>query len=117
MLNAIWLGFFLVAFGIALIKTVFLGQPGVFVDMMKATFDTSKTAFEIALGLTGVMTLWLGIMRIGERGGFLHILMRLMMPLFRRLFPEVPAHHPALGSIIMNMSANMLGLDNAATPV
>ncbi len=117
MLNAIWLGFFLIAFATALVKLLFLGDANVFIDMMKATFDSSKTAFEIALGLTGVMTLWLGIMRIGEKGGFLHLLMRLMAPLFRRLFPEVPANHPALGSIIMNMSANMMGLDNAATPM
>lgn len=117
MLNAIWMGFFLVAFALALAKTVFLGEAQVFADMMRATFDTAKTAFEIALGLTGVMTLWLGIMRIGERGGFLHLLTRFLTPLFRRLFPEVPAHHPALGSVTMNMAANMLGLDNAATPI
>lgn len=117
MLNAIWMGFFLVAFALALVKTVFLGEAQVFADMMRATFDTAKTAFEIALGLTGVMTLWLGIMRIGERGGFLHLLTRFLTPLFRRLFPEVPAHHPALGSVTMNMAANMLGLDNAATPI
>jgi len=111
------MGFFLVAFALALVKTVFLGEAQVFADMMRATFDTAKTAFEIALGLTGVMTLWLGIMRIGERGGFLHLLTRFLTPLFRRLFPEVPAHHPALGSVTMNMAANMLGLDNAATPI
>jgi spore maturation protein SpmA len=111
------LGFFIIAFVIALVKLLFLGDANVFVDMMKATFDSSKTAFEISLGLTGIMTLWLGIMRIGEKGGFLHMLTRLMTPLFTRLFPEVPAHHPALGSIIMNMSANMMGLDNAATPM
>lgn len=111
------MGFFLIAFCTALVKLLFLGQAGVFVDMMKAVFDSSKAAFEIALGLTGVMTLWLGVMRIGEKGGFLQFLTRLMAPLFRRLFPEVPANHPALGSIIMNMSANMMGLDNAATPM
>lgn len=117
MLNAIWIGFFLIAFAVALFKTIFLGQPDVFVTMMKASFDTSKTAFEVALGLTGVMTLWLGIMKIAEHGGFLQLLMRALAPLFSRLFPQVPRHHPALGSITMNMSANMLGLDNAATPV
>ena len=117
MLNAIWIGFFLIAFVVGLAKMIFLGESEVFVAMMKATFDTSKVALEIALGLTGIMTLWLGIMRIGEQGGFLNLLTRLMTPLFRRLFPEVPAGHPALGSIIMNMSANMMGLDNAATPV
>lgn len=117
MLNAIWIGFFLVAFAVGLFKMVFLGQAEVFAAMMKASFASSTTAFEIALGLTGVMTLWLGIMRIGERGGFLRLMVRLMAPLFRKLFPEVPAQHPALGSIMMNMSANMLGLDNAATPL
>lgn len=117
MLNAIWIGFFLIAFAVALFKTIFLGEPDVFVTMMKASFDTSKTAFEVALGLTGVMTLWLGIMKIAEHGGFLQLLMRALAPLFSRLFPQVPRHHPALGSITMNMSANMLGLDNAATPV
>lgn len=117
MLNAIWVGFFLVAFAVGLFKLAFLGQPEVFAQMMKATFDLSKTAFEIALGLTGVMTLWLGVMRIGERAGFLEWLTRLLNPLFARLMPEVPPNHPALGSITMNMAANMLGLDNAATPM
>jgi spore maturation protein SpmA len=117
LLNAIWIGFFLLAFVVGLSRMLFLGETEVFVTMMKATFDTSKVAFEIALGLTGIMTLWLGIMRIGEQGGFLQLLTRLMTPLFKRLLPEVPANHPALGSIIMNMSANMMGLDNAATPM
>lgn len=117
MLNAIWIGFFLIAFTVALVQTIFFGQPDVFVTMMKASFDTSKTAFEVALGLTGVMTLWLGLMKIAEYGGFLESLTRILTPLFARLFPEVPHNHAALGSITMNMSANMLGLDNAATPV
>lgn len=117
MLNAIWVGFFLIAFAFGLVKMLLLGQPEVFNGMMQAAFATSKTAFEIAIGLTGVMTLWLGIMRIGEQGGFLRLLTRAMAPLFRRLFPEIPAGHPALGSILMNMSANMMGLDNAATPM
>lgn len=117
MLNVIWAGFILFAFALALFKTIFLGQAEVFVQMMRATFDSSKTAFEISLGLTGVMTLWLGIMRIGERAGFLDLLTRMLVPLFRKLMPEVPPNHPALGSIVMNMSANMLGLDNAATPI
>ena len=117
MLNAIWIGFFLIAFAVALVKTISFGQPDVFVAMMKASFDTSKTAFEVALGLTGVMTLWLGLMKIAEYGGFLQFLTRILTPLFVRLFPEVPRNHPALGSVTMNMSANMLGLDNAATPV
>lgn len=117
MLNAIWLGFFLIAFAVALFRTFVYGEADVFIAMMKASFDTSKTAFEVALGLTGVMTLWLGIMKVAEHGGFLQLLTRALAPLFARLFPEVPRNHPALGSITMNMSANMLGLDNAATPV
>jgi spore maturation protein SpmA len=117
MLNAIWAGFFLVALGVALIKGVFLGQAEVFAALMRSMLDSSKLAFEVALGLTGVMTLWLGIMRVGEAGGFLQGLTRLLMPLFRRLMPEVPANHPAHGAMVMNMAANMLGLDNAATPL
>jgi spore maturation protein SpmA len=116
-LNAIWIGFFLIAFAMGLGKLIFLGQPDVFAQMMKAAFDMSRTAFEIALGLTGVMALWLGVMRIGEHAGFLQFLTRLLNPLFARLMPEVPPNHPALGSITMNMAANMLGLDNAATPM
>lgn len=116
MLNAIWAGFLLVALGVAAVKGL-LGQSEVFGALMKSLFDSSKVAFEVSLGLTGVMTLWLGIMRIGEAGGFLHWLTRLLMPLFRRLMPEVPPNHPAHGAIVMNMSANMLGLDNAATPL
>ena len=117
MLNALWVGFFLVAFLIALFKLVFLGDAGVFAALVKALFDSSKTAFEIALGLTGVMALWLGVMKVGERAGMLDVLTRGLAPLFRRLFPEVPANHPALGAMTMNMGANMLGLDNAATPL
>ena len=117
MLNAIWIGFFLAAFAIGLGKLLFLGQADAFPLMMKAAFDSSKTGFEIALGLTGVMTLWLGVMKIGEKAGFLDFLTRLLAPLFRRLMPDVPPGHPALGSITMNMAANMLGLDNAATPM
>ncbi|HAN56723.1 MAG TPA: hypothetical protein DCQ77_11335 [Betaproteobacteria bacterium] len=117
MLNAIWVGFFLVAFGFAVVNAVFLGHSDSFALIMKATFEASKSAFEIALGLTGVMALWLGIMRIGERAGFLQGLTWLLAPLFKRLFPDVPPNHPALGAITMNMAANMLGLDNAATPI
>lgn len=117
MLNALWIGFFLVAFLIALGKLVFLGDAEVLAALVKALFDSSKTAFEIALGLTGVMALWLGVMKIGERAGMLDLLTRGLAPLFRRLFPEVPANHPALGAMTMNMGANMLGLDNAATPL
>ena len=117
MLNAIWIGFFLVAFIFAAINLVFFGQADSFALVMKATFDAARSAFEIALGLTGVMALWLGVMRVGERAGFLQGLTWLLAPLFRRLFPAVPRNHPALGAITMNMAANMLGLDNAATPI
>lgn len=117
MLNALWVGFFLAAFLIALFKLLFLGDADVFAALVKALFSSSKTAFEIALGLTGVMALWLGVMKIGERAGMLEVLTRGLAPLFRRLFPDVPANHPALGAMTMNMGANMLGLDNAATPL
>jgi spore maturation protein SpmA len=116
-LDRIWTGFFLVAFVAAVFQSLVLGQTGVWADMVAATFDLSKTAFEIALGLTGVMCLWLGIMKIGERGGAVDLLARLFGPLLKRLFPSIPAGHPATGSIVMNMAANMLGLDNAATPL
>lgn len=117
MLNALWVGFLLVAFLIALFKLLVLGDAAIFAALVKALFDSSKTAFEIALGLTGVMALWLGVMKIGERAGMLEVLTRGLAPLFKRLFPEVPANHPALGAMTMNMGANMLGLDNAATPL
>lgn len=117
MLNALWVGFFLVAFLIALVKLAFFGDAEVMAALVKALFDSSKTAFEIALGLTGVMALWLGVMKIGERAGMLDVLTRGLAPLFRRLFPDVPPNHPALGAMTMNMGANMLGLDNAATPL
>jgi spore maturation protein SpmA len=117
MLNALWVGFFVAAFFIALFKLLVLGDAGVFAALVKALFDSSKSAFEIALGLTGVMTLWLGVMKVGERAGMLELLTRGLAPLFKRLFPEVPANHPALGAMTMNMGANMLGLDNAATPL
>jgi spore maturation protein SpmA/spore maturation protein SpmB len=116
-LDRIWTGFFLVAFLAAVFQSLVLGQTGVWADMVAAAFDLSKTAFEIALGLTGVMCLWLGIMKIGERGGAVDLLARAFGPLLRRLFPSIPAGHPATGSIVMNMAANMLGLDNAATPL
>ena len=117
MLNAIWIGFFLTAIAAALVQFLVNGQQDIFALLMKAGFDNAKTAFEIALGLTGVMCLWLGILKIGERAGFLDRLAALLAPLFARLFPEVPRGHPALGSITMNMAANLLGLDNAATPM
>lgn len=117
MLNAIWVGFFLTAFLIALIQFLFAGNSTIFAELMKAVFDSSKTAFEIALGLTGVMSLWLGVMKVGEKAGFLDLLTRMLAPLFARLFPDVPRNHPALGAITMNMAANVMGLDNAATPL
>ncbi len=117
MLNALWIGFCLSAFIAACIQYLVYGNQGIFAALMQAAFDNAKTAFEIALGLTGVMCLWLGVMRIGERAGFLDLLARLLAPLFARLFPDVPRGHPALGAITMNLAANVLGLDNAATPM
>lgn len=116
-LNFIWIAFFLIAFITALVKVIFLGDLEIFTDIMNSTFDSSKTAFEISLGLTGVLALWLGIMKIGENSGLIHSLARFLSPVLCRLFPDIPKGHPALGSIFMNMSANMLGLDNAATPL
>ena len=116
-LNYIWVGFFLIAFVIALIKLLFFGDFDVFPAMMDSTFASSKTAFEISLGLTGVLSLWLGIMKIGEKGGVVNVLARLLSPVFVKLFPEIPKGHPVTGSIFMNIAANMLGLDNAATPL
>ena len=116
-LNYIWIAFFLIAFIVALVKLVFFGDFSVFPAMMDSTFSSSKTAFEISLGLTGVLALWLGIMKIGERGGVVNVLSRLLAPLFKRLFPDIPEGHPVTGSIFMNVAANMLGLDNAATPL
>ena len=116
-LNYIWVGFFLVAFIVALIKLIVFNDTAVFPAMLQSTFDMAKTGFEISIGLTGVMTLWLGLMNIGEKGGIVPILSRFVGPFFSRLFPEIPKNHPATGSIIMNFSANILGLDNAATPL
>ncbi len=117
MLNVLWIGFFLCAFLAACFQFLIHGNQGIFAALMQAAFANAKTAFEIALGLTGIMCLWLGVMKIGERAGFLDALARLLAPLFARLFPDVPRGHPALGSITMNLSANVLGLDNAATPL
>ncbi len=117
MLNKIWGAFFLIAFLVGLVKSVFLGDWGIWAAMVAAAFDLAKTGFEIALGLTGIMCLWLGIMRLGEKGGAVDLLARAFGPLLRRLFPGIPKGHPAVGSIVMNMAANMLGLDNAATPL
>ena len=116
-LNIIWIVFFLSAFFTALFKLLVLGDQEIFGQIMTAMFTLSKTAFEIALGLTGVLSLWLGVMRIGERSGFIQLLTRGLTPLFSRLMPEIPSNHPAIGSIVMNISANALGLDNAATPL
>lgn len=116
-LNYIWIAFFIVAFVMALAKLVFMGDYDVFPAMMNSTFDSSKTAFEISLGLTGVLSLWLGIMKIGEKGGMVNALARLLSPVFSKLFPDIPKGHPVTGSIFMNIAANMLGLDNAATPL
>ncbi len=115
-LNYIWIGFFLIAFLIALVQ-LFMGNTDVFPAIMNSTFDNAKTAFEISLGLTGVLSLWMGIMKIGEKGGLVNVLARWLSPVMVRLFPEIPAGHPVFGHIFMNFSANMLGLDNAATPL
>jgi spore maturation protein SpmA len=117
MLNIIWIAFFLIAFAVALFKLILLGDQMVFSQLMEAMFELAKTAFEISLGLTGILALWLGIMKIGERSGFVNLLTRGLSPLFQRLMPDIPKNHPALGSMVMNISANALGLDNAATPL
>lgn len=117
MLNIIWIAFFTIAFITALIKLFTFGDTQIFDQMMTAMFSLSKTAFEISLGLTGVLALWLGIMRIGEKSGFIALLTRGLTPLFAKLMPEVPNNHPALGAMVMNIAANALGLDNAATPL
>ncbi len=116
-LNYIWIGFIIIAFVIALAKLIFLGDVTVFPALIDSTFASSKTAFEISLGLTGVLSLWLGIMKIGERGGMVNMLARALSPVFTRLFPDIPKGHPVTGAIFMNIAANMLGLDNAATPL
>ncbi|MDD2798094.1 MAG: nucleoside recognition domain-containing protein [Bacteroidales bacterium] len=116
-LNYIWIGFFLIAFVVALVKAIFFGDLEVFSTVMNSTFLSAKSAFEISLGLTGALSLWLGLMKVGEKGGVVNFFARLIGPLFAKLFPEIPKNHPAIGSIFMNISANMLGLDNAATPL
>lgn len=116
-LNYIWIGFFIIAFISAIIKFFFLGDITVFNEIISSTFDMAETGFKLSLGLTGVMTLWLGIMKVGEDGGIVKILSKLVGPFFNKLFPDIPKNHPAIGSIMMNLSANMLGLDNAATPL
>ena len=116
-LNYIWISFFLIAFAVGLVRLLFMGDVEVFPAMMNSTFSSAKTAFEISLGLTGVLSLWLGVMKIGERGGVVDVLARVLSPVFTKLFPDIPKGHPATGSIFMNIAANMLGLDNAATPL
>lgn len=116
-LNYIWVSFFLIAFVVALVKLIFFQDVTVFPLLLNSTFDSARTGFELSLALTGVMALWLGLMKIAEKGGIVPILSRLVGPFFSRLFPEIPKNHPATGSIIMNFSANILGLDNAATPL
>ncbi len=117
MLNIIWISFFLIAFLTALFKLLILGDQQVFAQIVESLFKLSKSAFEISIGLTGILALWLGIMKIGEKSGFIELITRGLTPLFSRLMPEVPKGHPALGSIVMNIAANALGLDNAATPL
>ena len=116
-LNYIWVAFFIIAFVMGLVQLCFMANTEVFPAMMTSTFESSKTAFEISLGLTGTLSLWLGIMKIGEKGGVINVLSRLLSPVFCKLFPDIPKGHPVTGSIFMNLAANMLGLDNAATPL
>jgi spore maturation protein SpmA len=116
-LNYIWVGFFLVALVVGLVKLIFLGETGIFTTIVTSTFETAKVAFEISLGLTGVLTLWMGLMKVGQAGGAIDVLAKVVRPFFTRIFPGIPRDHPAHGSIIMNFAANMLGLDNAATPL
>jgi spore maturation protein SpmA len=116
-LNYIWIAFFLIAFVVALVKLIFFQDLEVFTSLVNATFEYAKTGFDISLGLTGVLTLWLGFMRIGEDGGMVRGMSRLVGPFFKRIFPSLPENHPAYGSMMMNIAANMLGLDNAATPM
>lgn len=117
MLNFIWILFFLTAFVTAGFKWLVLGDQAIFSELMNAMFSLSKTAFDISIGLSGILALWLGIMKIGEHSGFIDLLTRALNPLFARLMPEIPKNHPALGAMVMNIAANMLGLDNAATPM
>ena len=116
-LNWIWVAFFLIAFVVALLHLIFAGDASIFESIINSTFDSAKTGFEISLGLTGVLSLWLGIMKIGEKGGVVDVFAKMLSPVFSRLFPSLPKNDPAYGSIFMNIAANMLGLDNAATPM
>lgn len=116
-LNYIWIAFFIIAFIVALIRLIWQGDAEVFPAIMDSTFEQAKTAFEISIGLTGVLSLWMGIMRIGERGGLIAFMSRMLSPILTRIFPDIPKGHPVMGTMFMNISANMLGLDNAATPM
>jgi spore maturation protein SpmA/spore maturation protein SpmB len=117
MLNYVWASFFIIAFITALVKFIFFGEIAIFQTIISSTYKSSELAFNISIGLTGVMAMWLGIMKIGEQGGAIKIIARLLSPILHRIFPEIPKNHSAFGSIVMNFSANMLGLDNAATPL
>ena len=116
-LNYIWIAFFIVAFAVALVKFVFFGDVNVFTDIVNSTFSSAKTGFEISLGLTGVLSLWMGIMKIGEQSGAVSRLARMLSPVLSKIFPDIPKDHPVMGTMFMNIAANMLGLDNAATPM
>ncbi len=116
-LNYIWIGFIIIAFITACLQLIFNGNTAIFNDLLMSTFSSAKTGFEVSIGLTGVLTLWLGILKIGENGGMVKAFSRLVAPFFSKIFPHIPKDHPAMGSIFMNISANMLGLDNAATPI
>jgi len=116
-LNYIWISFFFIAFVVSLVRLIFFGNIEVFPDMMNATFESAKTAFEISIGLTGVLSLWMGIMKIGEQGGLIRLFARLLSPVLTKIFPDIPKGHPVMGTMFMNISANLLGLDNAATPM
>ena len=116
-LNYIWVAFFVIAFVVALGETIFTGNLQIWSDIMNASFSSAEQAFTISIGLTGILSLWMGLMKIGEKGGIIQLFGRLISPLFSRLFPSIPKNHPVMGSIFMNVSANMLGLDNAATPL
>lgn len=117
MLNIIWVSFFLIAFAIALFKSIVLGQSHIWTDLVASTFSSSKTAFTISLNLTGILCLWLGLLKIAEQSGLTNLLSKALYPLFSKIMPEVPKNHPAMGSMVMNIAANVLGLDNAATPM
>ena len=116
-LNYIWIAFFLIAFAIALVRLLFMGDTEIFPAIMDSTFTTAKSAFEISLGLTGVLSLWMGILKIGEKGGIVNSVAKLLAPIFSKIFPDIPKGHPVTGTMFMNFAANMLGLDNAATPM